>query len=114
MNREGLLAVKSRRVETVEVEGIGTVHVRVLNAKDALALEALLIGGLADAGKLQALVIEQIRAFICDESGVPLLSREDAAQLIEQWSANQVRAIIKAGVRLNALGDASVEEAGGN
>lgn len=63
---------------------------------------------------LASMVAAQLAAFICDEGGKPLLSQDEAAQLVDRWAAHQVQAVIRAGVKLNALGESSVEDAGGN
>lgn len=110
MKREQLLAIKSAKVEKVKVSGIGDLHVRVLSARAALELD----GKLKQADGTVSMVAFQLSSFLCDESGSALLSEEDAAQLLDKLSAKQVREIIQHGVRLNALGEESVEAAGGN
>ncbi len=114
LTRDLLLAAKPRKVETVDVEGIGHVCIRSLSARDALALEVQMRGDRDSAEGLASIVGAQLASFICDAEGNQILSIEDAAQLVVHWSANQVRAVIREGVRLNALGSDSVEEAGGN
>jgi hypothetical protein len=116
MNRDQLLAARTRRVEAVEVEGIGKVYIRAISARDALALESDIgkIDKNGEAGGLPPLVALQLASFISDVAGNAILNRDDAAALLDIWSANQVREVIRAGVKLNALGDESVEAAGGN
>lgn len=114
MDRAQLLAVKPDRVKRVEIPGIGEICIRVLSGREALSLEVAMRKDRETADGLADLVAAQLAAFICDESGASILSTEDAAQLVGQWSANQVRAVIREGTKLNALGAHSVEEAGGN
>lgn len=114
MNRDELLAAKPNRVKSVEVDGIGSISLRVLSGREALDLEVLLRGERDTAEQIARLVAVQLAAFICDETGKTILSQEDAAQLVDQWSANQVRQVIRAGSQMNALGAESVEAAGGN
>jgi hypothetical protein len=114
MNREQLLAARPKLVKSFDISGIGSVNLRVLTGREALALDVQLRKDRDTAEGLASIVAVQLAAFICDEAGAPILSLEDAAQLIDQWSAGQVRSVISHGAKLNALGEASVEEAGGN
>jgi hypothetical protein len=114
MNREELLAFKPKRVKSVDIPGIGAVCLRVLTAREALALEVGLRQDRSTPEGMEGMVAVQLAAFICDESGVPLLSLDDAKQLVGQWSANQIRVCIQHGADLNGLGETAVEEAGKN
>lgn len=114
MNREELLAAKPPRVKSLDVAGIGSISLRVLSGREALELEVQLRGERDTPEKLAQLVAVQLAAFICDEEGKTILSQADAAQLVDQWSAGQVQQVIRAGARMNALGDEAVGAAGGN
>lgn len=114
MNREQLLAAKPKLVSKVQIEGIGTIYLRILTGREALDLEMALRQPRDSAEGIAALVAAQVAAFVCDKNGKSILSQEDASQLVSQWSASQVRQIVSEGAKLNALGAQSVEEAGGN
>lgn len=115
MNREQLLAAKPRLVKAIEISGVGKVNLRILTGRAALDLETRLRKADRESAEgVAAMVAIQIAAFVCDKSGKPILSEEDAAQLVGQYSASQVRQIVAEGAKLNALGAQSVEEAGGN
>ncbi len=114
MNREQFLAARGRRVEKVKVAGLGDVLIAVMNARAALKLE----GDMVAVGKdnLPDLVAVQVAAFVVDEKGNPILSVDDAKKAIDNLSAAQVKAIVKAGVRLNGLGgsEEDLKAVGGN
>jgi hypothetical protein len=115
VNREQLLAARPRLVQSVEITGVGQVNLRILTGREALDLEVGLRKADRDSAEgVASLVAAQIAAFVSDESGKPILSVDDAATLVRQLSAGQVRQIVAEGAKLNALGAASVEEAGGN
>lgn len=115
MSRERLLAAPARRVESIEVEGIGMVHLRVLTGRESLALlVALREPERGTAEGLAALCAAQLAAFVSDEAGAPVLSFDDAQRLLDAWRAVDVRRVIAKGKELNALDDDAVERAGKN
>ena len=115
MNRAELLAAKPHLVKAVDISGVGKVNLRILTGRAALDLENRLRKSDSQTAEgVAAMVAIQIAAFVCDDNGKAILSEEDAAVLVGQYAASQVRQIVAEGARLNALGDKSVEEAGGN
>ena len=109
LTREQLM--KPRRATREVKLADGSVLVRGLSARDALALEK----AIGDAkGNLEKLLAVQLVAFVSDKDGNPLLSDEDAMTLLAARGPGEVRAICEAGMALNAFGADGVEAAGGN
>lgn len=115
MNRAELLALSAPCVKKINVPGVGKINIRLLNGRTGLDLEVAMRGvELNTADGMASLVAKQLAAFIGDEGGKPILSEEDAVELMQKLTAEQTRLIIRAGVRANALGGDQVEAAGGN
>lgn len=115
MNREQLLALTAPSVKQVKIPGVGKINIRLLNGRTGLDLELAMRGvDLKTADGMANLVARQLAAFIGDEEGKPILSEEDGAALMEKLTQEQLRLIIRSGVRANGLGDDQVEVAGGN
>ena len=99
----------ARKVSKVTLSD-GTVNVRVLSAAEAMDVEKEVSG--ADDIKRSTAV--QIAAFLCDSKGDPLITVEDALQLITRRSPGDVQAILKAGWDKNQISGEALEDASGN
>lgn len=98
LSASDILGVEDRVVEKVKVkEWGGDVFVRSLTTEEGIALGEL-IGGSADARKL---MLCQLAAFMCDETGVQLFADEAGAARLMSRKPTVLSRIIKAGQRLN-------------
>lgn len=98
LTAEQLRRPRPLRREAVTVEGLGTVHVWELNARDREALEN-------ECGKKEGISDSLLLLTWClrDEGGARLLSSEDVAALSE-WSADDVLQLLRAAHRVNRMG----------
>jgi hypothetical protein len=109
---EQILAAKDCPTEKVSVpEWGGDVYVRRLSANDAIdhVVGLRAITGGTDAEVAKARLAASLAAFLCDESGKPLCTLEQARALADK-SAQPVNRVVTAGHRLNATDDAEVQQ----
>ena len=95
-----------RRVESFELAGFDTLHVRALYVPEMFKLEKSAQGITDDFPELCAL---QLAAYFCDASGNDALTLDEARELVAHLEINQLKALLAKGQALNTLTDAAVE-----
>lgn len=102
LTRDDILTPK---LKAVPIDGMGGgVYVRQLTLG---AIQAMRDGGNPTA-------TQWIIACACDESGAPLFTADDAAQLESSAGYEFSMAVLKASMEHNGFGDESIEELSGN
>ncbi len=97
-----------------------TVQVRLPVRGDVAIVRGLLVvEGVKLADDLRAasgldLIAIQLAAYLCDEAGNSILSIAQAKAAVNNIEAQDARAILEAGVKLNSVDDTGVEEAAKN
>ena len=88
-----------------DVAEIAGVRVRSLTAGEQIDLEAAMKVADKDIRKLIAV---QLQAYVCDEAGNPVLSAEQAAQMVETRKSATVRVILEKAGDLNQFDPESI------
>jgi len=111
LDKAALLSPRPRRTTKVEVPELGgTVHVRALSVAEGTALSKVM-DGTEDNAEICA---TQLAAYLADEGGNQLLTKDEALQLMDRSGAVEILRILKAGNEFNSLNGAAVEKAEGN
>jgi hypothetical protein len=107
MDKAALLATARRRIVPIEIPD-GRVFVRSLNIAE---LRPLMDALGDDPGENAAL---QLSAYLADESGVQLLTLDEAREFAAAAPGAVVLYIVQEGIQLNAVNDKALETARGN
>ncbi|MDR5761956.1 hypothetical protein [Caballeronia sp. LZ035] len=107
LTKEQLLSLGQPTVETVNVEGLGEIRVKVMDgfARDALQ-KTLQEQGTSDSVYFSAVIV----ATVVDDKGAPMFTTADLDTL-RGMSAETVRRIGLACTKVNALGTSQAQEA---
>ncbi|WP_250467632.1 hypothetical protein [Caballeronia sp. GAFFF2] len=107
LTKEQLLALAQPAIETVNVEGLGEIRVKVMDgfARDLLQ-KTLQEQGTSDSVYFSAVIV----ATVVDEKGEPMFSAADL-DILRGMSAETVRRIGLACSKVNALGASQTQEA---
>jgi len=111
LSKEALLAGCPREFAEVDI-GVGTVRVRTLSAGEQLALEQAL-RKLHESNDLQAVMVQQLAAYVADDDGGPLLTVEEAVRMMA-LSPQAITKIVSAAQDLNRWTGSEREAVRGN
>lgn len=105
-----MVALEARKpnVEALDVDGIGTVHVREITPRDMDSFEMLMAD--SEKGRRDWTAAFCVRV-LCDEKGERLFHDTDLALLSERASVKALNQIWAAGRRVSGLDRASQEQA---
>jgi hypothetical protein len=107
LTKEQLLAAGAPTIQTVQVEGVGEIRVKVMDGYTRDVLQKTLQDlGTSDSVYFSAIAI----ASVVDESGEPMFTQEDLDAL-RRTNADFVRKIGLACTKVNAMGASQTQEA---
>ena len=76
LTKNAILATKQNSLTSVDIDGVGTVHIRKLSYDDVMGY----IRGQLDEDE-RFIMVRMIIAGVCDDSGVPLFERSDESEV---------------------------------
>lgn len=102
-----ILSLTKPDIHTREVDGVGTVHIKLLTVKEAMALQ---VDGDVDPAEYMA---KAVAAAVVDEDGARSVP-EDKIDCLQDIPFSKLNAILQAVLEVNGMNRQGIEEAPGN